>query len=174
MVSKRRFLIFWIGGLIAFAVVISLGQPLAIAQVPGGILDHQAAGTRANVDFIQQSWAREGLSNTAFSAMLGDLAFIGIYGIGCVLGGLYFRAQGAGFLKRIGTLALAAGLIFIVTDYAETIAQIVQLYRNEGSDTLAGLAAIARPIKFVSAALTVLLIPLGLVLDWRAGRAESV
>ena len=168
MVSKRRFLIFWIGGMIAFAVVISLGQPLSIAEAPGGILDHQAAGTAQNVDYIQQAWAREGLSNTAFSSMLADLAFIGIYGIGCVLGGLYFRAQGVGNLKRIGTFALVSGLVFLLTDYGETIAQIIQLYRYEGSDALAGIAAMMQPVKFVSAALTVLLIPLGLVMDWRA------
>lgn len=166
--SKRRFLIFWIGGMIAFAVVVSLGQPLSIAEAPGGIIDHQAAGTAENVDYIQQAWAREGLSNTAFSSMLADLAFIGVYGIGCILGGLYFRAQCASNLKRIGTLALVSGLVFLVTDYAETIAQIIQLYRYEGSDTLAALAATMQPIKFVSAGLTVLLVPLGLVMDWRA------
>jgi hypothetical protein len=38
-------------------------------------------------------------------------------------------------------------MVFLVTDYGETIAQLMQVLANEGSDGLAGFAATMRPIK---------------------------
>ena len=150
MVSRRTFLIWWIGGLAVFAIVIWLGLPLAIADVPGGILDHQAAATAANVNAIHAAWEAAGVFGTARTAMVGDLIFIGIYGIGSVLGGLYFRAAGSGLLRHLGTAILLSAMVFLLTDYGETIAQFMQLSANTGSDDLAGFAATLRPIKVIA------------------------
>ena len=140
----------WLLGLAVFALAIALGAPLAIDGVPGGILDHQAAGSAAEVDRIQGLWEAAGLTATARLAMVADLVFIGVFGAGCVLGGLYYRRFARVWLALVGNAALVSGLVFLVTDYAETIAQFVQLASGKGDDTLAGLAAFCQPIKVIS------------------------
>ena len=55
-VTKRTAIIWWVSGLIAFAITIYLGSPLAIEAVPGGILDHQQATDAAAVNAIQSAW----------------------------------------------------------------------------------------------------------------------
>lgn len=150
MTLHRAFLWLWIGGLVLFAIVIALGLPLGITEVPGGILDHQAAGTAAEVDRIQRAWADAGLLGQARLAMMGDLVFIGVYGAGSVLGGLWFNRVGTGRVRTLGLLVALAGAVFLVTDYLETVSQLIQLWRFEGSDTLAGLAATVRPIKILA------------------------
>ncbi|MFZ1743139.1 MAG: hypothetical protein WAT93_09810 [Pontixanthobacter sp.] len=147
MVSKKTFLLWWIGGLIAFVIVIAMHAPLVLTQVPGGIGDHQAAATAAEVDRIQSAWSNAGLQGTAARAMLGDLVFISIYGFGCLLGGLYFRKVGAGMLRHLGLAIAISGIAFTVSDYGETTAQFLQLMANKGSDGLAGFAATMLPIK---------------------------
>ncbi|MBV7260127.1 hypothetical protein [Erythrobacter crassostreae] len=146
-VSKRTFLLWFFGGLAAFAITLYLHIPLAIDSVPGGIADHQSAPDAATVDAIQNSWRAAGLSNQAAIAMVSDLIFIGIYGVGCVLGGLYYRAKAASALRILGWLALISGAVFLVTDYGETIAQFIQLMQSAGDDGLANFASTVRPIK---------------------------
>ncbi len=150
MTLYRAFLWTWIGGLVLFALVIALGLPLGITAVPGGILDHQAAGTAAEIDRIQRAWAEAGLLEQARLAMIGDLVFIGVYGVGSLLGGLYFNRVGSGGLKTLGRLIALAGVVFLITDYAETICQFIQLSRMAGDDTLAEIAATARPTKILA------------------------
>lgn len=147
MTLYRAFLWLWIGGLVLFALVVVLSLPLVLTQVPGGILDHQAAGTAAEIDRIQRAWAEAGLLDQARIAMIADLVFIGVYGAGSVLGGLYFRRIGTGVLRGLATTIILAGAVFLVTDYTETIAQFIQLSSFEGDNGLAGLAAEVRPLK---------------------------
>ena len=167
MVQRKTFLTTWIGGLIAFAIVIAVGLPLGITAVPGGILDHQAAGSAATVNTIHAAWKEAGVFGTARTAMIGDLIFIGIYGVGSVLGGLYFRNTIGGSLRTMGTLILAAGVVFVFTDYGETISQLVQVLNDGGSDTLAGIAATLRPFKIVAWLITFFGISVALLIEWR-------
>ncbi|MEO0872411.1 MAG: hypothetical protein AAFY19_10740 [Pseudomonadota bacterium] len=140
----------WLAGLAAFAITIALGAPLAIDGVPEGILDHQAAGSAVEVNRIQGLWQSAGLTSTARNAMMADLVFIGVFGTGCVLGGLYYRRAPAGWLALIGYAALVSGTLFLATDYAETIAQFIQLLAGEGDAGLARLAAFCQQVKVVS------------------------
>lgn len=150
MSLRKAFLLFWVGGLFVFAIVIAIGLPLGIPGVPEGILDHQAAGTAARVNEIHGSWAAEGLLRTAKFAMAADLVFIGIYGLGSVLGGWYYWRTGLGVVKVLGIAVFFAGLVFLFTDYGETIAQFFQLMRDKGGNRLAGFAATMQPIKMVA------------------------
>lgn len=149
MTLRRAFLSTWLAGLVLFAIVIALSLPLAIPCVPGGIMDHQAAGTAAEVDRIQRAWRLAGLWNRATIAMIGDLVFIGIYGAGSVLAGLHFRRAPTAGLRLLGKGIVAAGVLFLVSDYAETVSELIQLIRFEGDDGLATLAATVRPVKLV-------------------------
>lgn len=150
MTLKRAVLWFWVGGLVLFAIVIALSLPLGITEVPGGIGDHQAAATAMEVNRIQRAWAEVGLLDQARLAMIGDLVFIGVYGVGSVLGGLWFNRIGTGGLKSLGRLIVLAGAVFLITDYAETICQFIQLTNFAGDDTLAEIAATARPPKMLA------------------------
>ncbi|MEL6529725.1 MAG: hypothetical protein AAFQ27_07155 [Pseudomonadota bacterium] len=149
-VLKRSFLWWFWGGLVAFAIAIYLHLPLTTEGVPGGIADHQAAPDAATVDAIQRSWRLDGLWTEAALAMIADLIFIGIYGVGCLLGGIYFRAADRTVLKALGWVAFVAAIAFLITDYGETIAQIVQLWSFKGDDGLAMVASTLRPIKMAA------------------------
>ena len=170
MTLRRAFLWTWISGFVLFGLVISLSLPLVLTDVPGGIVDHQAAGTAAEVDRIQTAWRLAGLWNWAAIAMIGDLVFIGVYGVGCLLGGLTFRRSLSGFGRVLGTAALVGGAIFLVTDYIETIAQIIQLWRFSGNDTLASLAASVRPTKTLSWIVATSSVLAALAMEGRAHR----
>ncbi len=148
--NERAFRRYWPAGLALFAFVIWLSWPLAIPQVPGGILDHQAAGTAAQVDRIQQAWIAANLYERARTAMIGDLVFIGVYGLGAWYGGLAFMEHSAPKLRRLGMLVIAASALFVLTDYTETIAQFKQLLEQRGSDGLSAIAAAVRPVKIVA------------------------
>lgn len=150
------FLTVWISGIVAFSVVIALSLPLTITAVPGGIGDHQAAGSAAVVNAIHAAWGAAGLMGLARTAIIADLVFIIIYGIGSVLGGLYFRSLGTGLSRHLGTAIALCGIVFLVSDLGETSAQLLQVIAGEGSDRLAGLAAMLRPIKMASWAFTFL------------------
>ncbi|WP_324827170.1 hypothetical protein [Qipengyuania zhejiangensis] len=164
MTLQRAFLWAWIGGLVLFAVVIAISMPLVLTAVPNGIMDHQAAGTAAEVNRIQAAWSSAGLIDHAAIAMAGDLLFIGVYGAGCVMGGIWLRQHHDRRVRLLGTTALIAGITFLVTDYAETISQIVQLVRFSGDDTLAGVAAKVRPIKVAAWIAATLAIALALLI----------
>lgn len=150
MTLYRSFLWFWIGGLVLFAIVIILSLPLGIAAVPGGIGDHQAAGSAAEVNRIHNAWANAGLLSQARVAMIGDLVFIGVYGVGSLLGGLWLRKTGSGAARLGGVIIALAAAIFLVTDYTETIAEFIQLTRYTGDEGLASLAAAVRPAKMLA------------------------
>ncbi|MEP3051529.1 MAG: hypothetical protein ABJP48_00935 [Erythrobacter sp.] len=163
-VTKRAAMIWWVGGLIAFAIVVGVHFPLITAGVPGGIVDHQSAPDAATVDAIQNSWRSDGLLNQAALAMIADFIFIGIYGVGCVLAGMYYRAKSDGKLRFLGLLAVLSGLVFLATDYGETIAQFIQLMALAGDDGLAAIASTLQPIKsaawiggFITVALALIL-----------------
>ncbi|MXO90503.1 hypothetical protein [Pontixanthobacter aquaemixtae] len=170
MVQRKTFLMWWIGGLIAFAIVIAMSLPLGITEVPGGIADHQAAGDAATVNAIHAAWTEAGVMEQARYSMIGDLVFIGIYGIGATLGGLYYRAAGTGFLRHLGTVIAIAGAVFLLTDYGETIAQFIQASANAGSDELAGFAATVRPPKMIAFMVSFLGVLLALALEWKQRR----
>ena len=170
MSLKRAFLLSWIGGLVLFAIVIILSLPLILTAVPGGIGDHQAAGSAAEVDRIQAAWAAAGLYGQARIAMIGDLVFIGVYGIGCILGGRWFMTSPVSRVRMLGLAALMAGSTFLLTDYIETICQFIQLVQAAGDDTLAGTAAAVRPVKMAAWILATLAIILALAIERKSPR----
>ena len=149
MSLRKSFALFWWGGLALFALVIALGLPLEANGAPG-IVDHQAAGSARAVNAIHAAWAAESNLGQARMAMLADLVFIGVYSIGLMLGGWYFWRTGTGAIALLGLVALAAGAVFLVTDYGETIAQFIQLMRERGGDRLAVLAATLQPPKIAA------------------------
>ncbi len=171
IVSKRTAIAWWIGGLIAFGITLYFHIPLITDGVPGGIGEHQSAPDAATVDAIQQSWRSDGLVNEPVIAMVTDLIFIGIYGVGCVLAGLYYRARPSSILRLLGWAALASGVVFLITDYGETIAQFIQLMRFAGDDDLAGLASTLRPIKMASWIVGFLTVLIALIVDRISSRA---
>ncbi|MEZ5682206.1 MAG: hypothetical protein R3E14_13035 [Erythrobacter sp.] len=170
MSLKKAFLLTWIGGLVLFAIVIALSLPLVLTAVPGGISDHQAAGSAAEIDRIQAAWTAAGLYGQARLAMIGDLIFIGVYGTGCILGGRWFAASPLSRVRMLGLAALMAGFAFLLTDYIETICQFIQLVRAAGDDTLAGWAAAVRPVKMAAWILATLAILIALALDRKSPR----
>ena len=158
----RAFLAWWLGGLALFAIVIWLHAPLAIDAVPGGIGDHQAAGTAAEVDRIQREWRLAGLNDRAAVAMLGDMVFIGIYAFGSLLGGRVLRASGGRVQRLLGDAVIAGSIVFCVSDYVETM---------RGSDLLAATAATVQPVKIIAWIVTFFGILAGLVVRRFVGRS---
>ncbi len=150
MVSKKTFCIWFFGGLAAFAITIWFHLPLAIEAVPEGMAEHQRAPDAPTVNAIHAAWQSAGLYGQARLAMISDLIFIGIYGVGCVLGGLYYLRSESGLLKALGWIALLCGAVFLITDYGETIAQFIQLQANAGDDGLANIASSLRPTKMAT------------------------
>lgn len=150
MISKRAFLIWWLGGLAIFAFSLTIHAPLAIEAVPRGILDHQAAPDAATVIAIQSAWEAAGLATRARIAMATDLLFIIVYSIGAIMGGRYYRNLFEGALHIIGWVAIAVGVTFFLTDFIETLLQFYQMMRSQGSDTLAWIASSMGPTKVVS------------------------
>ena len=140
----------WLWGLVAFAIVIVLSMAVMHPEsVTLGIAEHQAAGSAARVDEIQGQWREGGVRTLAIIAMLGDLVFIGIYGWGSWLAGRSFMAM-RGAARMLGMLIAISAITFLVTDYTETILQVVQLLSEQGSDWMAAVAATARPVKIVA------------------------
>lgn len=170
-ISKRTAMTWWIGGLIAFGVTINLGLPLAIDAVPGGILDHQAAPDAKTVNAIQNAWQDADVIEQARAAMIADLVFIGIFGIGCVLAGLHYKHSRLGALRLLGRTALVAGIVFLATDYGETISQFIQVTRMQGSDQLANIASTVRPIKVGAWIIAFLSVLIALLADRFSSRA---
>lgn len=169
--SKKTFLAWWLSGLAIFALSIFLHSPLAIAGVSEGILDHQGAGSAARVEQIQQLWADAGLLTTARLAMQSDLIFIGVYGIGAVLAGAYYRASDARLLRVTGWVLALSGVVFLASDYLETLLQLVQLNRFEGDDRLAAIAAACGPYKVASFLVSFALVLIALAAERFSSRA---
>ncbi|MCB2088436.1 MAG: hypothetical protein R3E18_12960 [Sphingomonadaceae bacterium] len=150
MKSYRAFLGWWIGGLIAFGITHSFHVPLAIDAVPGGILDHQAANSAAEVNRIQAEWEAAGLLGQARTAMLTDLLFIVIYSFGAWLGGLWFRRNGKGAVRVLGNIIVWAAVFFLLSDLGETILQLKELLAGEGSDSYAAIHSTLQPVKMAA------------------------
>lgn len=150
MITRRRFMMVWVGGLVAFAVTLWLHLPLTLDTVPQGIVDHQVAGNAARVDYIQREWSAAGLYRAALTAMLSDVAFILLYGSGSLLGGFYFHRHGSGRLRWVGKLLIIAAVVFLASDLTETTLQIRQLLAGRGDDTAAAIAAAMHYPKLVS------------------------
>lgn len=164
--SKRLAIGWFVAGIIALGVVIVLELPL------GGTMDaHRSAPDAAAVNAIQHGWRGDLLLDDARRAMIGDLVFIGIYGAGCVLAGLYFRARDQVVLRALGWTALASGVAFLACDYAETVSQFIQLMRFAGDDDLAGLASSLGPPKLASWIAGFLAVILGLIAERLSSRA---
>ncbi|MDM8011249.1 MAG: hypothetical protein QUV08_09815 [Parasphingorhabdus sp.] len=169
--SWRNFWIFWGGGLAVFAYLVLSAGALETAVSPNGILDHQSAATAARVNAIQQSWARAGLLDLARWSMIIDLVFITLYMSGGIIGGrlIWQRAQSPA-LKKIGLLCVLVYFLFGLTDYLETVSQLVQLVRGQGSDLPAGTAALVRPVKIIAWIAGTVAMIVALIWRWRETR----
>lgn len=149
--SWRNFWIFWGGGMALFLYLVATSGALETAVAPDGILDHQSAATAGMVNAIQQSWADAGVLKTARWRMIADLVFITLYMSGGIIGGrLIWQRAKSPTLKKLGLLCVLVYFIFGLTDYVETISQLIQLIREQGSDILAGTAALFQPVKIVA------------------------
>lgn len=168
----RNFWIFWLGGLAIFLFNVATIGPLMTDVAPTGILDHQSAGTAERVDAIQQSWAAAGQMNYAKWSMITDLVFIGLYTIGGILGGrLIWQEAHSPSLKKLGLFLVLTYFLFGLFDYVETISQITQVLQEKGSDTLAGVAAFARPPKIATWIIGTIGMIAALIWRWRERRA---
>jgi hypothetical protein len=171
MITRKRFVMIWTGGLVAFAVTLWLHLPLTLETVPQGIVDHQIAGNASRVDYVQSQWVAAGVYRTALTAMASDIAFILLYGLGSLLGGLYFRRHGQGTLRMIGNALSLSAVMFLVSDLTETALQIQQLVAAKGDDAKAAVAAAMHYPKLVSW-IACFILPLnGLILERSTTRA---
>ena len=146
---KRRFWRFWLAGHLLLAAQIVMNVWLMTDISPLGISDHQAAGSAARVDAIQSGWMAAGVMKLAIASMAVDLLYIGVYGWGAFAGGRVFGASKMPALARLGKITMIATIGYCLADYAETICQFAQAAAMGGNDTLAWVAATARPIKSV-------------------------
>lgn len=151
---ERNFWRYWLGGLILLALMIAMNPWFSNDVSPWGIRDHQAAATAARVDAIQLAWQAAGVVNLARLGMAIDLIYIAVYSYGAYCGGRLFAQASQPMLRRLGWVIVAAAMILGVADYIETICQFVQIMALKGSDTLAGIAATAQPIKSVAFLIT--------------------
>ena len=168
--TERLFWRLWLGGLLLLAIMIAMNPSLSNDQAPYGISDHQAAANAAKVNAIQAQWMADGVISLAKFGMMIDLVFIAVYGLGVAIGGQMLRAHSSPRVRRMGTLVLAAAVVFIVSDYSETICQFIQLVQYKGVDSLAALAAAARPIKSIAFIITLIALPVAL---WLRRKADS-
>ena len=169
--SWRNFWIFWGGGMALFLYLVVSSGALETAVAPSGILDHQSAATAAMVNAIQQSWADAGTLETARWHMIADLVFITLYMSGGIIGGrLIWQRAKSPTLKKVGLLCVLAYFIFGLTDYVETISQLVQLVRFQGSDILAGTAALFQPVKIIAWIVGTVAMVAALIWRWRETR----
>ena len=170
--SWRNFWIFWGGGMALFIYLIISGGALETVVAPNGILDHQSAANADRVNAIQQSWADAGLLDLARWGMIADLVFITLYMSGGIIGGrLIWQRANSPTLKKVGLLCVLAYFLFGLTDYIETICQLVQLLNEQGSDILAATAALAKPVKTISWIVGTLAMIAALIWRWRETRA---
>lgn len=170
--SWRNFWIFWGGGLALFLYLILSGGALETVVAPGGILDHQSAATAERVNAIQQSWADAGVLDLARWGMIADLVFITLYMSGGIIGGrLIWQRAKSPALKKLGLLCVLAYFIFGLSDYLETVCQLIQLLDEQGSDILAGTAALAQPVKIIAWIVGTIAMIVALVWRWRETRA---
>ena len=150
-ITSRHWRIFWLLYVIAWAMLIWMGiksGEIAAAAAPYSIASHQAAGDAATVDAIQLRWQQAGQYPLAKFSMWVDIVFIAFAMLSGLLGGrLIQQRAGNQALQALAILVMAIWVVAGVTDYAETIPQLIQVSMQRGSDSLAALAAAMRPIK---------------------------
>ncbi len=161
----------WVIGLVIFVIVIVVGMTLD-TSTPFGIRDHQIAGTAERVNEIQNAWRNAGYRTLAIAAMAGDLIFIGVYSLGAWRAGKSFAGMQSGMLSFIGKLVMAAAVIFLVTDYFETILQFIQMVQDQGEDWMAAAAASVQEVKVLSWIVSFLGLIVALV-TYRIGRRAA-
>jgi hypothetical protein len=161
MTDDRPQLKLWLIGLGIFGLFLLLRVFTGDAS-QYGIVDHQAAGSAAVVDTIQADWRANGIRTVMIMGMIADFIFIAFYGWGGYVAGRGFYRSGAGVIRIIGAVIAAAAIVFLVTDYIETVLQFIQLLRDAGSDWMAATAAIMQPIKQVAFIVVLLAIILAL------------
>ncbi len=144
---EKNFWRYWLFGLLLFAAMIALNPTLSTSVSPMGISDHQTAGTAAKIDAIQRAWQAAGVLLIARASMMIDLLFIGVYSWGAWNGGKFMRRDASPNVRRIGGLVMGASLVFLVTDYAETFCQFIQVMQFKGNNALANVAATVQPVK---------------------------
>lgn len=147
---ERRFWRYWLAGILLLALQIVLNVWLVNDVSPLGISDHQAAGSAMRVDAIHAGWQASDVMKLALSSMILDCLFIGVYSWGAYAGGRLFASRQNALLSRLGKIITVAALGFCAADYAETISQLVQAIRGQGSDSLAYVAATMRPVKTIA------------------------
>ncbi len=161
--TMRGFLICWFLGWALF-ILVGILQPVAgdgLGQF--GMEAHRRAGTADMVNAIHSYWQNIGIYDRATWSLVVDLLFITAFSIGGVLGGLLLRQNMHTNIRRVGLLAIVAHIVFAVSDYAETISQLIQMVDGTGSDSLANIAAFARPIKIQSFLIAVAAIAIGFI-----------
>jgi hypothetical protein len=161
---ERRFWTFWLLGILLLAGQIVMNVWLITQVSPMGISDHQAAGNAARVEAIHAGWAALEVMDLAIYSMELDLIFIGVYAWGAFAGGRMFAASPHAMLARLGTIIMFAAVGFAISDYAETISQLIQAAVTGGNDMLAGIAANVRPLKMVLFLITFLGVLVGLTI----------
>ena len=102
------------------------------------------------VNTIQADWRANGLRNAVIYGMIADFVFIAIYGWGSFVAGRSFYQSGNITVRILGGSVAAAAIVFLISDYLETILQFIQMLRDEGVDWMAATAATAQPIKFAA------------------------
>ncbi|MBK8374501.1 hypothetical protein [Sphingorhabdus sp.] len=147
---EKTFWWFWLAGLLLLALQIFLNVWLSNPISPMGIGDHQSAGTAIRVDQIHLGWKAAGVLDLARISMVIDLIFIGTYAFGAWQGGRAMRAEGTYVLSALGGLIMAAAVVFLLTDYTETICQFIQVMFDQGDNLLADTAATVKPFKTVA------------------------
>lgn len=167
-VLERRFWTFWLFGILLLAAQIVMNVWLVTEASPLGISDHQAAGNAARVDIIHAGWVASDVMDLAIYSMELDLIFIGVYAWGAFAGGRMFAAAPHGMLVRLGKVIMVAAIGFAITDYAETISQLIQAAFTGGHEMLSGVAATARPIKTILFLVTFCGVLIGLAIrSWK-------
>lgn len=149
MTEEKTPLKFWLLGLGILGTLLVLGM-LAGDASQYNIVDHQAAGTAEMVNTIQADWRANGLRNAVIYGMIADFVFIAIYSWGSFAAGRSLYRSGNKLVRILGGAVVAAAIVFLISDYLETILQFIQMLRDEGVDWMAATAATAQPIKFAA------------------------
>jgi len=170
-VLERRFWTFWLVGILLLAAQIVMNIWLVTDASPLGMSDHQAAGSAARVNIIHAGWAAAGVHDLAIYSMELDLIFIGVYAWGAFAGGRMFAASSRPMLARLGKVIMFAAVGFAITDYVETISQLIQAAGSGGVDLLARIAAKMRPVKVILFLVTFLGVLVALMIQQVSRRA---
>lgn len=162
----------WLASLVIFALVVIVSVSITSGDVTLGISEHQAATSADRVDEIQTQWRDGGVRGLAIFAIICDLAWIWIYALASFQVGKGFATRRQGFLRTVGLVICMSAVVFALTDYTETILQLIQLLRDVGSDQMAQVASTVQPIKIYSFLVAFILVTAALVIDRFSRRAN--